>query len=91
MTLVGQRTFDELGAHLMDVPFCVLDLETTGATSANCEITEIGAVKYLGGELVGTFQTLVNPGTEIPPYITVLTGITQSMVIEAPVASTGNA
>ena len=30
MTLVGQRTFDELGAPLIDVPFCVLDLETTG-------------------------------------------------------------
>jgi len=82
--LAGQRTFDEMEAPLHAVPFCVLDLETTGATAAGCEITEIGAVKYVGGELVGTFQTLVNPGSEIPPYITVLTGITQSMVIEAP-------
>jgi len=82
--LTGQRTFDEMEAPLHAVPFCVLDLETTGATAADCEITEIGAVKYLGGDLVGTFQTLVNPGSEIPPYITVLTGITQSMVIEAP-------
>jgi len=82
--LAGQRTFDEMEAPLHAVPFCVLDLETTGATAADCEITEIGAVKYLGGELAGTFQTLVNPGSEIPPYITVLTGITQSMIIEAP-------
>ncbi len=82
--LAGQRTFDEMEAPLHAVPFCVLDLETTGATAADCEITEIGAVKYLGGELAGTFQTLVNPGSEIPPYITVLTGITQSMVVEAP-------
>ena len=82
--LAGQRTFDEMEAPLHAVPFCVLDLETTGATAANCEITEIGAVKYIGGELAGTFQTLVNPGSEIPPYITVLTGITQAMVIEAP-------
>ena len=82
--LAGQRTFDEMEAPRHAVPFCVLDLETTGATAADCEITEIGAVKYVGGELVGTFQTLVNPDSEIPPFITVLTGITQSMVIEAP-------
>ena len=84
MTLAAQRTFDELGAPLFDVPFCVLDLETTGGSAANCEITEIGAVIYKGGDLVSTFQTLVNPGSEIPPFITVLTGITQAMVIEAP-------
>lgn len=82
--LAGQRTFDEMEAPLHAVPFCILDLETTGATAAECEITEIGAVKYLGGELAGTFQTLVNPGSEIPPSITILTGITQAMVIEAP-------
>jgi DNA polymerase-3 subunit epsilon len=74
-------------APLHAVPFCVLDLETTGATAADCEITEIGAVKFVGGEPAGTFQTLVNPGGEIPPFITVLTGITQAMVIEAPTIS----
>ncbi len=79
-----QRSFDDLGAPLYDVPYCVLDLETTGATAADCEITEVGAVRYEGGELTGTFQTLVNPGVEIPPTITVLTGITQIMVIDAP-------
>ncbi|MDH5373747.1 MAG: exonuclease domain-containing protein, partial [Acidimicrobiia bacterium] len=84
MTLAVQRTFDEMGAPLFDVPFCVLDLETTGGSAADCEITEIGAVIYQGGDLVSTFQTLVNPGSEIPPFITILTGITQSMVIEAP-------
>ncbi len=82
--LAGQRTFEDMGAPLHEVPFCVLDLETTGATAIDCEITEIGAVKFLGGDPAGTFQTLVNPGSEIPPFITVLTGITQAMVIEAP-------
>jgi DNA polymerase-3 subunit epsilon len=81
---LGQRSFDDLGAPLHEVPFCVLDLETTGAAPSSCEITEIGAVKYVGGELLGTFQTLVNPGAPIPPMITVLTGITQIMVVEAP-------
>jgi DNA polymerase-3 subunit epsilon len=82
--VVGQIALDDLGMPLHSVTFCVLDLETTGASANTCEITEIGAVKYLGGEVVGTFQTLVNPGTGIPPFITILTGITQAMVCEAP-------
>lgn len=82
--MLGQRAFDDLGTPLFDVTFVILDLETTGATAASCEITEIGAVKYRAGELEGTFQTLVNPNAPIPPTITVLTGITQAMVIDAP-------
>jgi DNA polymerase-3 subunit epsilon len=79
-----QRSFDDVGAPLHEVSFCVLDLETTGGSAADCEITEVGAVRYSGGELTGTFHTLVNPGVPIPPTITVLTGITELMVIEAP-------
>jgi DNA polymerase-3 subunit epsilon len=81
---VGQRTFAELGTPLHDVTFVVVDLETTGGSPATCAITEIGAVKYRGGECLGTFQTLVNPGVPIPPTITVLTGITEAMVYPAP-------
>jgi DNA polymerase III subunit epsilon len=79
-----QRSFDDLGAPLYDVTFCVVDLETTGGSPAMCEITEIGAVKLQGGECLGTFHTLVNPGVAIPPFITVLTGITEAMVFPAP-------
>jgi DNA polymerase-3 subunit epsilon len=82
--LVRQRSFDDLGTPLRDVTFCVLDLETTGGSPIDCAITEIGAVKVRGGECLGTFQTLVNPGRAIPPEITVLTGITQTMVVRAP-------
>jgi DNA polymerase-3 subunit epsilon len=78
------RTFDDLGTPLREVTFCVIDLETTGASPACCEITEVGAVKVRGGECVGTFQTLVNPGVPIPPEIVVLTGITEAMVLPAP-------
>lgn len=84
MTVVLQRSFDDLGTPLHEVTFCVLDLETTGGSAADCAITEIGAVKVRGGECLGTFQTLVNPGQAIPPEITVLTGITQAMVLPAP-------
>lgn len=79
-----QPSFDDLGRNLIDTTFVVLDLETTGGSPNDSAITEIGAVKVRGGEVVGEFQTLVNPGTAIPPFITVLTGITDAMVIEAP-------
>jgi DNA polymerase III subunit epsilon len=84
MPLASQRSFEDLGTPLFDVTFCVVDLETTGGSPRDCGITEIGAVKVRGGEIVGTFQTLVNPGDRIPAFITVLTGITQAMVVEAP-------
>jgi DNA polymerase III subunit epsilon len=79
-----QPSFDDLSTPLFEVTFCVLDLETTGGSPRDCAITEIGAVKYRGGDLLGTFQTLVDPGLPIPPLITVLTGITEAMVVEAP-------
>src|SRR5438477_338230 len=79
-----QRSFDELGAPLHEVTFVVVDLETTGASAASCAITEVGAVKLRGGECLGTFETLVNPGIAIPPAITVLTGITEAMLVPAP-------
>jgi DNA polymerase-3 subunit epsilon len=79
-----QATFDELGQPLREVTFVVVDLETTGGSSSTCAITEIGAVKVRGGEVVGEFQTLVNPSRAIPPFIAVLTGITDAMVAAAP-------
>jgi DNA polymerase III subunit epsilon len=79
-----QRSFDDLGTPLHDVTFCVIDIETTGGSAQDGGITEIGAIKVRGGECLGTFQTMVNPGLLIPPTITMLTGITQAMVIQAP-------
>ena len=79
-----QRSFDDLGTPLCDVTFCVIDIETTGGSAADGGITEIGAVKVRGGEVLGTYQTMVNPGSALPPFITVLTGITQAMVMRAP-------
>ena len=79
-----QRRFDDLGTPLSDVTFCVFDLETTGTSPDNDRITEVGAVKVRGGVIEGTLQTFVNPGRPIPPSITVLTGITEAMVLPAP-------
>ncbi|NMR19355.1 DEDD exonuclease domain-containing protein [Cellulomonas fimi] len=79
-----QLGLDELGTPLREVTFVVVDLETTGGTPADCGITEIGAVKVRGGEVLGEFQTLVNPGTPVPAFIAALTGITTSMIATAP-------
>lgn len=77
-------SFADLGTDLRGVTFVVVDLETTGGRPGAEEITEIGAVKSVGGEVVGEFATLVNPNQPIPPSITVLTGITTAMVMDAP-------
>jgi DNA polymerase-3 subunit epsilon len=80
----AQPTLSGLGTPLREVTFVVLDLETTGGSPDGNGITEIGAVKVRGGEQLGEFATLVNPGSPIPPFITVLTGITEAMVLPAP-------
>lgn len=79
-----QGSFDDLGTGLQEVTFVVVDLETTGGSSTNHHITEIGAVKVRGGEVLGEFQSLVQPPGPIPAFITVLTGITDAMVARAP-------
>jgi DNA polymerase-3 subunit epsilon len=79
-----QQSFDDLGTPLSEVTFVVVDLETTGGSARTDAITEIGALKLRGGQLLGRFETLVNPGIPIPPLITVLTGITESMLLPAP-------
>jgi DNA polymerase-3 subunit epsilon len=81
-----QDSFEDLGTHLSEVTFCVVDLETTGSAETDA-ITEFGAVKVRGGEVLGEFQTLVNPRGQIPPLIAVLTGITNQMVAGAPTLS----
>ncbi len=80
----AQPTFDDLGTPLAGVTFVVVDLETTGGSPADAGITEIGAVKVRGGEIVGEFQTLVQPGVPVPAFIAVLTGITDAMLVDAP-------
>lgn len=79
-----QASFDELGIPLREVTFACVDLETTGGAPPDSRITEIGAVKYRGGERLGTFQTLVDPGIPIPRFITYLTGIDEAAVRGAP-------
>ena len=63
----------------------MVDLETTGGSAEDCGITEIGAVKVRGGECLGTFQHAREPRPRASlRQITMLTGITESMVMPAP-------
>ena len=63
-----------------DDEYVVFDIETTGFSSKNDKIIEIGAVKLKDGEIVDSFSTFVDPKVNIPYKITELTSITQNMV-----------
>ena len=80
-----QPSLENLGRPLSQTTFVVLDLETSGGSpQSGAGITEIGAMKICGGEVVGEFQSLINPGSSIPDYITELTGISDAMIQGAP-------
>jgi DNA polymerase-3 subunit epsilon len=64
--------------------YVVVDVETTGGRAGNHRLTEIGAIKMQGGEIIDEWQSLLNPQRPIPPNITRLTGITNEMVSGAP-------
>ncbi|MNT28826.1 DNA polymerase III PolC-type [compost metagenome] len=66
-------------------PIAVIDFETTGITPGNdCRATEIGVVILDGGRIVDRYQSLMNAGIPVPPFIQGLTGITTAMLREAP-------
>jgi DNA polymerase-3 subunit epsilon len=80
-----QPSIGDLSRPLSETVFVVVDLETSGGSPfAGAGITEIGAVKVCGGQVIGEFQSLINPGTPIPDYITDLTGISFAMLQGSP-------
>lgn len=64
--------------------YIVLDIETTGISPEFEAMTEIGAAYIEDGQVIRTFNQLINPGKSIPPQIVLLTGITDVMVADAP-------
>jgi DNA polymerase III subunit epsilon len=72
------------GTPLDRVTFCVIDLETTGGSPETSVITEVGALAVRRGEILGTFQALVDPGRPVPAFVRLLTGISDEMVHGAP-------
>ena len=73
------------GASLIDLPetYTIVDLETTGLDPEWCDILEVAALKVENGQVIGSFSELINPGYDIPDFITELTGITDEMVAAA--------
>lgn len=69
---------------LEHVPFCVLDVETTGGQPSFNRVIEVGAFKVYNGQVKESFISLVNPGRGIPLAITFLTGIKNEDVVDAP-------
>lgn len=78
------RVHDALAQPLRETTFVVCDLETTGMAASAAGIIEIGAARVRGGRVVDEFQQLINPGTWLPPFITRLTGIDDSMLAAQP-------
>lgn len=74
----GEKGFDET--------FVVFDLETTGLKKETDVIIEIGAVKVKNGEITDTFMTFINPERQLDEKIVKLTGITDDMLVDAPLA-----
>src|SRR5262249_21157693 len=76
---VTQQSLDE-------VDFVVLDTETTGLRPGPDRVIEVAAVRVRNGEIVDSFQSLINPGRPLPPFIVRFTGISQDMLQDAPMA-----
>jgi DNA polymerase-3 subunit epsilon len=76
----------ELATPIADVPFVVVDVETTGMDPVANRITELAMMKVRNGILVDEFSTLVNPLQTIPATIVSMTGIDNVSVMHAPTA-----
>ena len=71
----------------MSSRIAIIDFETTGSSPGQgARATEVAIVLIEGGQVVGSFQSLMNAGVWVPPFITQLTGITNAMVAAAPAA-----
>jgi len=74
----------DLNLPINDLRFVVVDVETTGGTSGEHKLIEIAAVVVEGGEIIAKHESLINPHSSIPEFISVMTGITDDMVRNAP-------
>src|SRR5579872_126288 len=82
----GERFKQLACVDLWDVPFVVVDIETTGSIIGRDGITEIALVAVQCGRILKRWRSFVNPFQPIPQFITHLTGISDDMVRHAPPA-----
>ncbi len=80
--MLGKRCGRKLEKYTPD--YVVFDLETTGISPMQDDIIELSAVKVRGGQAVDEFSQLVNPFRPIPRQASMVNGITDGMVADAP-------
>lgn len=77
------QTFAATASNLLN-EFVAIDVETTGLKPSRQRVIEIAAIRYRGGQIERSFETLLNPERAIPEFITRLTTITNEHVRDAP-------
>lgn len=78
-----------MSASATRTPIAVIDFETTGISPDQGDrATEVAIVLVQDGRVLDRFQSLMNAGVRTPPFITGLTGITNTMLAAAPNAAT---
>ncbi len=80
--MIKEKKIEEIPFE--EAEYCVFDFETTGTSSRTDKVIEIGMVKLRKGKIIDTFSSFINPGRQVPYFITNLTGITNSDVQDAP-------
>lgn len=71
-------------AKKLNTKYSIIDLETTGSNSVGQKIIEIGIINYDGEVIEEVYSTLINPEKYISHGITMITGITNEMIVDAP-------
>jgi len=74
----------DLSAPWREMSLAVVDVETTGLSPADCRVIEVGIVRFERGQVAERWGQLINPGCELPPKITEITGITTEMLADKP-------
>jgi DNA polymerase-3 subunit epsilon len=69
---------------VFDEPLVFVDIETNGLNHIRGRVIEVGVLRVEHGQVVSTYNTLINPETNLPQFITTLTGISANDFATAP-------
>lgn len=83
-TIIESVEINEFNIEELKMEFYALDFETTGFSKNKDRIVEVGIAKFIDGEVVDTFSSLVKADKEISPYASAVNGITDDMLEDAP-------
>jgi DNA polymerase-3 subunit epsilon len=73
-----------MGMNVLEAPLVLVDIETNGLSYTRGRIIEVAAIRVENGQITDSFSTLVDPQTELPFFISDLTGITSKDLQDAP-------